>query len=63
MTLSDAVALQRLSLTVEDAEIFACTFAAPVQLSRADVAKMGPDAILAAKEAGQLDTLLKGEGQ
>lgn len=63
LTLSDAVALSRLAETAAEAEALASTFAPEDphrQLAREDLARMSSEQIVAAKAAGQLDTLMGG---
>jgi len=63
LSLSDAVAILRLAQTVEEAETFADTFADPKprQWSRDQLKGATPDEINAARENGQLRSLLEGE--
>jgi hypothetical protein len=67
LSLTDASALSRMTLeTAEEADSIAAAFAAPPkprQLAREDVQRMSPDQINEARENGQLDSLLNGEGQ
>ena len=61
---SDAAALASLAGSVDEAEQIAARFSpnpTARQLSRADLAQMTPEAIEAARRAGQLDQLMRGD--
>jgi len=65
LDLSAATALSRLATSVEEGEEIAAQFAAPPkprQYTREAVKTMSPEAINAAREAGQLADLLSGGG-
>jgi hypothetical protein len=65
LSLSDAAALGRMAETEAEAAELAQMFASPkpVQIGREALKSMSSEQIVAAKTAGQLDTILKGGDQ
>ena len=58
LSLTDALSLQRLAASPEEAAKLAKQFTAPAQLGKDDLKHMSAQDIVAAKEAGRLDNLL-----
>jgi hypothetical protein len=61
LSLSDAVALQKLSNDTAEAEAFAAQFTGKAQLTRADLEGKSADQINAFRENGQLADLMDGK--